>query len=224
MTDDARHTDITILLDRSGSMEAMREETVQGFNTFLNQQKQEPGTASLTLLQFDDQFEVHYKSVPLDEVMELTQQDFVPRGSTALLDAMGRTINGTRRRIRRLPQASRPDQVIVVILTDGLENASHHYSLQRVNRMVTAGRKADWQFIFLGADQDAIASGRQLGIADDYSIRFSVNREAVGSTWGTLHQVSSRIRREGSAAAGFTDEERTSSMGGDTDRNSDDPS
>ena len=222
MTEPARHTDITILLDRSGSMESMREETVAGFNTFLNQQKQEPGTASLTLIQFDNRFELHYKCVPLDEVTDLAQQDFVPRGGTALLDAMGRTINGTRRRIRRLPEASRPDQVIVVILTDGLENASHHYSLQRVNRMVAAGRKTDWKFIFIGADQDAIASGRQLGIADDYSIRFSRSREAVSSTWGTLHQVSSRIRREGSAASGFTDEERTSSMGEEPDRDDED--
>lgn len=183
------------------------EETITGFNKSLAQQKDVPGTASLTLIQFDDQYELHHKAIPLDEVTELTQQDFEPRGMTALLDAIGRTINGTRRRIRRLPAADRPDQVIMAILTDGLENASSRYSLQRVNDLIAAARKAGWTFYFLGANQDAIATGRQLGIDRDHSIRFSVRRDTVDSTWGTLSRAfsSSRSMKDSS---GFTEDER----------------
>ena len=122
-------TEIAFILDRSGSMESMVEPAISGFNRLLREQQQEPGTARFTLVLFDDQYEVPFHSVPIAEVVELDTNTFVPRGSTALLDAIGPTIDELGAKLAALPEADRPGQVIVAILTDGMENASHRYTL-----------------------------------------------------------------------------------------------
>src|SRR6185437_887189 len=114
-------TDITIVLDRSGSMEVIADDTVGGFNQFLKEQKKVPGKALLTLVQFDHEYQFVHQAVPIGSVPLLTRKTYVPRGSTALLDAIGRAINETGQRLAALPEPERPGNVIVMILTDGLE-------------------------------------------------------------------------------------------------------
>ena len=115
-------TEIVFILDRSGSMQSMVEPAISGFNRLLREQQQVPGHARFTLVLFDDQYELPFHSVPIEEVVELDTTTFVPRGSTALLDAIGRTIDELGKKLSNTPAADRPDQVIIAILTDGEEN------------------------------------------------------------------------------------------------------
>ena len=158
--------DITVLIDRSGSMSTIREDTIGGFNAFLKDQKKDGEKDRFTLVQFDHEYEVIKKNIPLMEMTELTQETFVPRGRTALLDALGRTINDTSARVDKLSKSEKPDKVIFVIVTDGLENDSREFTdRKQIMKMIEHRTKNhDWQFIYLGANQDAISVGRSLGI------------------------------------------------------------
>jgi len=120
------YTHISIILDRTGSMETIRDDTIGGFNTFLNDQKKQPGIATMTLVQFDtvDPYEIIHKFKPIQEVPELTHETYIPRASTPLLDAMGRGINDIEKSLAELSEEERPSKVVVVVITDGMENAS----------------------------------------------------------------------------------------------------
>ena len=159
-------TDITIVLDRSGSMQGIAEATIAGVNSFINAQRKVDGECVVSLTQFDDQYDPIYTARPLQDVPELNGITFVPRGMTALLDAIGRTITRTGERLAATHETRRPAKVIFVILTDGEENCSKEYTRARVNEMISHQRsKYSWEFVFLGANQDAIAVGSKLGIA-----------------------------------------------------------
>ena len=139
-------TEIAFILDRSGSMMSQRDATIMGFNRFLREQREGPGLARFTLALFDDQYETPYSSIPLSEVIDLTKKSFVPRGTTALLDAVGRTIDELGARLAALPETARPGQVMVAILTDGLENASERFTLREVSERIAHQREVyRWQ-------------------------------------------------------------------------------
>jgi hypothetical protein len=158
-------TDITIILDRSGSMESVAGDTIGGFNRFVQDQKGGHGDAALTLVQFDDRYETVYAGVPIERAQALTAETFVPRGSTALLDAIGRTIDETGRRLAAIREPDRPEQVIMVIITDGYENASRHYPSHRISEMIAHQSDVyNWQFVYIGANQDAIATAAAMGV------------------------------------------------------------
>ena len=152
------HAELVCIIDRSGSMEAIRSDVIGGFNTFIESQRQVPGTASVTLVLFDNQYEVAYQNVDLKSVENLTDKTFVPRGTTALLDAVGRTINEVGARLAKTDEHDRPEKVMVCILTDGMENASKEFSRTKIHEMITHQRdNYQWEFSFLAANQDAFA-------------------------------------------------------------------
>lgn len=140
--------DRLFLLDRSGSMESCRQDTIDGFNSFVESQKQFGGTMTLCL--FDDQFETVYEKTPIEEVPSLTEETFVPRGGTALLDAMGQVL-----------KMNLSDDTMVIILTDGEENSSRTYTSAHVKDLVDAKK---WNFVYLGANQDAVLAAKNIGI------------------------------------------------------------
>ena len=159
-------TDITIILDRSGSMQAIRTDTIGGFNSFLEEQKKLPDKASLSLIQFDHEYEPVYRGIDIQDAAKLTLETFVPRGNTALYDAVGRTIVKTGERLAKLPEAERPKRVLFLIITDGAENASREYSAAMLHSMITEQReKYAWEFVFLGANQDSFLNAQQIGVA-----------------------------------------------------------
>jgi Mg-chelatase subunit ChlD len=162
---DATH--IAVLLDRSGSMEAIKNETISGLNYFLKEQKAAGDNASFTLVQFDSQStDVVHESRPIRDVPDLNGDTFQPRGSTPLLDALGQTIDSTGRALAAIPAASRPDKVVFVVITDGQENASHLFTKARVKEMIDhQTAKYNWKFIYLGANQDAFEEAGAVGIA-----------------------------------------------------------
>lgn len=162
-------TEIAFILDRSGSMQPLVEAAIAGFNQFLRDQQEgdaeSEGLARLTLVQFDDQYEVPIDNLPVSEVVSLETTTYVPRGCTALLDAIGTTIDRFRKRIKNTEKAHRPDKVIFAIFTDGLENASVRYGWMDIAKKIRKRREKDgWEFLFLAANQDAIATAAQMNI------------------------------------------------------------
>lgn len=192
----ANLTEIVFVLDRSGSMEAMVEPAVSGFNRLLREQQQTPGSARFTLVLFDDQYEVPISSQPIAEVAELDAMTYVPRGSTALLDAIGRTIDELGAKLAATPEAERPGQVIVAILTDGMENASSRFTWRRVAASIRHQTDVyEWQFLFLGANQDAIATAGRINIQSVNAANFAMDADSYDSSKAALSRKISAIRR-----------------------------
>lgn len=200
-------TEIAFVLDRSGSMQSMAAAAIEGFNHFLHSQQSAPGDARLTLVLFDDEYLVPYASAPVIEVPVLTGKTYVPRNSTALLDAIGRTIDELGQRMAAMPEAERPGKVIVAILTDGEENASTQFTWAHIAARIRHQRdKYQWEFFFLGANQDAIATAAKINISSGNAATYVA--DGVGQTAGSaaLARKTKAIR---SKAAGKLSVEET---------------
>ena len=185
------YTDINIVLDRSGSMESVKADTIGGFNTFLKEQQDAPGEASFTLVQFDNVYEIVHRGVTIKQVEPLTDKTFVPRGSTALLDAIGRMIKEAGKRLGDMPEDQRPAKVIFVIVTDGQENASNEFTTSQISDMIQHQRDAyKWEFVFLGANQDAISSAASIGVSAANALSYAANASGVR---GAIRSLSSNV-------------------------------
>lgn len=183
---------VSVVLDRSGSMDSVKDDTIGSFNSFIKDQKKEPGECTFSLIQFDDKYEVVHEFKKLGDVPELDGKTFVPRGSTALLDAIGRTINDTGKKLAEMKDSERPERVIFVILTDGMENASREFTNDRVHEMIKhQTEKYNWQFVFLGADQDAIATAHIYGIKAGNSM--TISKTAMGMT-NTMDSLNNAVK------------------------------
>jgi hypothetical protein len=189
-------TDITVVLDRSGSMASIADDVVGGLNTFIEAQKRVEGEAGFTLVQFDDQYEFVHSHVPMQEVPPLTSATYVPRGSTALLDAIGRTIVDTGARLAMMPEPERPQTVIVAVQTDGFENASREFTRQQVFDLIRhQEQKCSWQFVFLAANQDAIAEGEQMGFAPAAALDYDQASGVVSTMYRMMADKVVRVRQ-----------------------------
>ena len=203
-------TDITMVIDRSGSRQSIQSDAEGGINSFIEQQKQEPGEANVTLVQFDTDYEFVHSGVPIKQVPAFK---LVPRGSTALLDAVGRAINETGARLAVIDESQRSGLVVFVIVTDGEENSSREFTRDQIRKMVEHQQSAyKWQFTFLAANQDAFAEGASLGIAADGIAQWATGK--ARGTYDVAAQKLSRMRKAASAGETidnrFTDEERES--------------
>lgn len=198
-------TDITVVLDRSGSMASIANDVIGGLNLFVQAQARIEGEASFTLVQFDDRYEVVHAHVPIQRVPALTDRTYVPRGSTALLDAIGRTIVDTGTRLAMMPEADRPQVVIVAVQTDGLENASREFTRPQVFGMVRhQEEKYAWQFVFLAADQDAIDEGGRMGFARASALDYDKNGGAVAAMYAVMDENVGNVRRGQSRKVEFS--------------------
>lgn len=187
-------TDITVVLDRSGSMHRCRAEAEGGLNAFVQEQKEKSGECTFSLLEFDDKHEWAFKSTPIKDVGEYKLR---PRGWTALLDAVGLAITTTGERLAEIDESQRPGLVTVVIVTDGEENCSSEYTLDQIKELVrTQTEKYSWQFTFLGANQDAFKQASQIGIAPAAVANYN-----VASSAAAFRGASANVSRMRSAAA-----------------------
>tara|TARA_R110000744_G_scaffold83336_3_gene163449 strand:- start:1015 stop:1659 length:645 start_codon:yes stop_codon:yes gene_type:complete len=203
-------TDITMLLDRSGSMASIKDDVEGGLKTFVEGQKKAPGEATFSLVQFDTGApqEVVHDAVDIQKVPE-NVLDFHPRGGTPLLDAMGLSIVRTGDRLRAMPEDKRPSKVMFVIFTDGYENASREYTNETVKTLVEKQTEEfKWNFMFLGADIDAFGVSRSLGIKDGMTLDLNKNHSA--QSYSDLEVLTTTYRTSGdSKSLHFTDEQRT---------------
>lgn len=202
---------VVCLLDRSGSMLNIREDTIGSFNCFLTEQKNlDPEECNLTLILFDDEYDLIYNQVPVDKVPLLTRSTFVPRGSTSLMDAWYQGITTTEHTIQEMSVNERPNKVLFVVLTDGLENTSVHTNKQTLLSTVSRKKAEGWEFIFLGANQDAVMTGIEYGIGQGKAMTFSGNG-GVQHTMGAVSRIVSATRTHG-ITPDFDDEERSKSL------------
>lgn len=189
------YTDIVIVLDRSGSMGGIARQTIEGFNQFLDEQRKDEDQSAVSLILFDDQYDVVYVASPLAQTAPLTRETFKPRGSTALLDAMGQTIQETGQRLSALPEERRPEHVLFVIITDGFENCSRQFTHTQVADMIAHQRDVyKWQFVFLGANQDAIATAAALRMNPDSALNYEATGEGSKTAWLELSNATSLSR------------------------------
>ncbi|SEH78905.1 hypothetical protein SAMN04489835_4146 [Mycolicibacterium rutilum] len=213
MTDSQRAL-IAVLLDRSGSMESIKSDTEGGFDAFIGDQRGGDLDVRVTLAQFDTEYEVVYANRPVADVPPLQLQ---PRGATALYDAVGKLITDVGAELAALPEEQRPGRVTVVVLTDGHENSSKEWTHDAVSKAI--GRQESeysWDFVFLGANMDAVAIGQQLGFSADRSITYAADGDGVGAAWASTSAFVSRRNAAPVAAevAGFSDDDRRAAAGG----------
>jgi len=197
MKPNAHYTEIAFILDRSGSMEFCQQAAIAGFNQFLDDQQKTEGLAKLTLVLFDDEYLVPISSIPVQEVVPLTDDAYQPRGCTALLDAIGQTIDDLGHRFAAMAEKDRPGQVIVAILTDGLENASQRFSWKKIAGKIKHQTDTyKWVFLFLGANQDAIATAANLSIAANNAASYVADAAGSKASHAAFSRKMSALRRD----------------------------
>lgn len=245
------YTHIVVVLDSSGSMQMVLNDTIGGFNTFLKAQKKAEGEATMTLVEFVDMgivapghlgsippplfcdqqsydlvnkvpYKIHkvplkviYNFMPIKSVPKLNTTNYVPSGMTPLLDTIGEVLVRTGKALRNMAEMERPSKVLFVIITDGEENASRTYNFQKISEMIRHQNIVyKWEFVFLGANQDAIGEASKMGINSATAITYGTNKESIGSVYDTLAARTSTYRGIGVTcqALAFHTSDRISAM------------
>ncbi|MDR2895292.1 MAG: VWA domain-containing protein [Propionibacteriaceae bacterium] len=187
------YTDITVVLDRSGSMATIKTDMEGGFNHFIAEQAKDPGDCRVSLAQFDTDYETVYSQRPIGQVPAL---DLQPRGGTALLDAMGRSINETGQRLAAMAEADRPGVVFFVIITDGCENSSKEFSSEQIKQLVERQENTyGWQFTYLGANQDALVEAGKMGIRAEAALTYDTDAGSIAGMAGALSRSATAIKK-----------------------------
>lgn len=194
----AEPVQIICILDRSGSMSNLAADTIGGYNSFIEQQKSKSGTAEVTTVLFDDQYEKISDAVDLQKVPELTSAEYFARGTTALLDATGRTLIETLSRMEREKICPAKRRVLVLIMTDGYENASKEFTKAKVKSLVEATQKEyDWNYVFIGANIDAAAEAGGIGIDRRHAAQYAPTREGIQNSFGRMSEAADEVREHG---------------------------
>lgn len=181
------YTHITVLLDRSGSMDKVRQETIDGFNKFVDNQRNDEGITTLSLIQFDDRYEPNYLGINIKDVESLTTKTFVPRGWTHLLDAMGRAIITVDEGINSMKDEDKPSKVLFAILSDGKENRSEEFAREDVAKLVKQQKEEkNWEFVFMGSNAQAILEAKEYGIPAANTIHYGATGQHVNSVMASL--------------------------------------
>ena len=188
-------TELVFILDRSGSMSGLESDTIGGYNGLLEKQKQEEGEAVITTVLFDDRYELLHDRINLRGVAPITEKEYFVRGSTALLDAVGKTISKIGNAQKHTAEEERAERVLFVITTDGMENASREYSLKLVREMIERQKsRYGWEFLFLGANIDAAETAESFGIHRDMAVNFNADGEGTQLNYQVLSEVVTNYR------------------------------
>jgi hypothetical protein len=205
-------THIEFLLDRSGSMQSIRTDIEGGFNAFVAEQAGQPGRCTVSLAQFDDRYDVVFSAIDVGAVPPLV---LLPRGSTAMLDAIGRCVTSLGERLAALAEDERPGSVIVAIMTDGMENASREFTHAAIKELITRQEQVySWQFLYMGADQDAIEVGASIGVGADKALTYA--RGKSRAAYSAASKLASGLRHAAATGAplagvAFSEQDRSES-------------
>lgn len=190
-------TEIVFILDRSGSMSGLEKDTIGGYNSLINKQQKNDGEALLTTVLFDDQYEVLHNRVDIQDVTPLTNHHYYARGMTALYDAIGKTINFIKIEHELLDNELQPEHTMVVITTDGMENCSREFTTKTVRNLVeTQKAEQNWEFIFLGANIDAISTAAKFGIDKDRATNFHADDMGIKKNYESINNAIHTMRSE----------------------------
>ena len=191
-----RLTEMVFILDRSGSMGGKEEDTIGGFNSLIGKQKKEDGDCLVSVVLFDNEIDVLYDRVPIKKMGIMTEKEYYTRGSTALLDAMGGAIHHIGNVHKYAREEDIPARTVFVITTDGMENSSRVYTAQKVRQMVRLEQdKYGWEFLFLGANIDAVETARTYGLREGHAVRFHNDKEGIGLNYTVVSETVAKIRK-----------------------------
>ena len=194
------YTEIVFILDRSGSMGGLEDDTIGGFNSVLQKNREQDGDAIVSTVLFDDRIEVICDREDIVDVEPITGKEYYVRGCTALLDAVGGAINHVGKVQKNLPKHHRAKNVMFVITTDGYENASREFTYPQVKKLIEKKRKKGWEFIFMGANIDAAAEAARMGIAADRAATYCADKRGTGAVYGAMADACCQMR----SGAGIT--------------------
>ena len=188
-------TEIVFILDRSGSMAGLEQDTIGGFNAMIEKQKKAPGEAVVSTVLFDSRSQVIHDRVSLQDIRSMTEEDYCVGGCTALLDAIGGAIHHIGNVHKYAREEDRPEHTLFVITTDGMENASRRYDSARVKQMIQHEKeKYGWEFLFLGANIDAVETARHFGISEDRAVNYHSDREGTALNYEVLSEAVCAVR------------------------------
>ena len=193
-------TELVFILDRSGSMSGLEQDTIGGYNSLLEKQKKEPGEATITTVLFDDHYELLHDRINLKGISPITDKEYFVRGSTALLDAIGRTIDKIGNAQKRTAENERAEKVMIVITTDGMENASREYGYDKIKTMIERQKeKYGWEFLFIGANIDAVETASKFGISADRAANYHADSKGTGVIYDAVSETVCCMRSAPSA-------------------------
>jgi uncharacterized protein YegL len=188
-------TELVFILDKSGSMSGLESDTIGGYNAMLKKQQRESGDAIVTTVLFDDNYELLHDRINIKGIRPITEKEYFVEGSTALLDAIGKTIHKIGNAQKHTLEAQRADKVMIVITTDGMENASHEYTYEKIKGMVERQKERyGWEFIFLGANIDAVSTAAKFGISKDRAANYNADSEGTRLNYEAVSHVVSELR------------------------------
>lgn len=214
-------TELVFILDKSGSMSGLEEETIHGFNNMLNEQKASEGECRITTVLFNHQYNLIHDRIDIQAVNQLTRNEYAVSGYTALMDAIGTTINKIKQVQSNTALGYRADKVVFVIITDGYENASREFSSNQIKALIEEQKKKhDWEFIFLGANIDAVETARQYGINADRAANYAATKEGTSLNFMMVNETVLSMRKKGQIDETYLDEIRKyyESKGGEKDK------
>ena len=189
-------TEIVFILDRSGSMSGLEADTIGGFNSLITKQKKESGDAFITTVLFDDRLETIHDRVSIHEVKKMTSREYYVRGCTALLDAIGKTIQHISNIHKYIRKEDIPSKTLFIITTDGMENASKEYTYPTVKKLIQEKKELGWEFLFLGANIDALETANQFGIEKDKAVNYHNDSEGVALNYECINEAVRMVRND----------------------------
>jgi len=191
-------TELVVVLDKSGSMYSTRSDTIGGFNTLLEEQRKLGKNIKVSLVLFNERYDLVYNGCDIANVSKFSDASYVPAGSTALLDAIGRTIDSVNTRIDATPKKQQPKKVIMAIITDGLENCSTDFTKKQIKEKIEQQKsKKSWEFVFIGANQDAFDEGGRLGVVSASTCNYTANSVGTQAAYCALSAHTRSFRSGG---------------------------
>ncbi len=195
MTKKNNITELVFILDRSGSMNGLEGDTIGGFNSLIEKQRKETGECFVTTVLFDNEIKTLHDRVELREIKDMTEEDYCVGGSTALIDAIGTSIekiDGIHRYIRA---EDVPEHTMFVIITDGMENASRRFSSREVKKMIEKHKKSGWEFLFIGANIDSVETARHFGISEDRAVNYHADKQGTAVAYECVSRAVGAVRK-----------------------------
>ena len=199
-------TELVFILDKSGSMHNLTDDTIGGFNSLIEKQRGEEGECVVSTVLFDNRSTVVHDRVPLSEMKPMTRSDYVPRGNTALIDAIGGAVKHIGNVHKYARKEDIPQHTMFVIITDGMENASHMYTSDKVKAMIERQKESyGWEFIFIGANIDAVETAKEFGISEDRAVDYLADAEGTAAVYAASCDVIGKVRRNSSISRDWRD-------------------
>lgn len=189
-------TELVFILDQSGSMSGLESDTIGGFNSLIDKQREDDGDVVVTTVLFNNEMNIIHDRVDISEVKKMTKKDYCPKNCTALLDAVGNTIQRISKKHKELKEEFLPSKTMVIITTDGLENASTEYTYPKVKKLIDKQTELGWEFIFLGANIDAVKEALRFGICEERAVNYKCDEEGVNLNYEALDDAIKMVKSE----------------------------